>query len=189
MRRCQRCGWEHMEEDWPILDAAVAVIRLADVADSCGLQGVSPSHRPLVALGPGYGLRVPAVHKAAGRAHRSCSGQSNATLSLRDFCTHTKAPRQACNSVLRSPPGHLRHCNTQGTQSCLHLEQGPGGLMTMCAQGKFGSTVPVSLLGCQLACEAATACTSIAYNAVLEECFLKSGQTLAVCTVCPLQPS
>ena len=52
-------------------------------------------------------------------------------------------------------------------------------------QGKFGSTVPVTLLGCQLACEAADTCTSIAYNSVLEECFLKSGQTLQVCTVWP----
>ena len=56
-------------------------------------------------------------------------------------------------------------------------------LVPGCKQGKIGSTVNVSLLGCQLACEAADTCTSIAYNAVLEQCFLKSGQTLQVCTV------
>ena len=65
-------------------------------------------------------------------------------------------------------------------------------------QGKYGSTIPVSLLGCQLACAAATTCTSIAYNAVLQQCFLKSGggsRTCAVrpCTFCPaaaaFQPS
>lgn len=52
-----------------------------------------------------------------------------------------------------------------------------------CAQGKYGSTVPVSLFGCQLACEAALTCTAITYNEVLQQCFLKAGASTSTCKV------
>ena len=50
-------------------------------------------------------------------------------------------------------------------------------------QAGYGSVIPVSILGCQIACESAAGCDSISYNAVVEECYLKNGASQATCTV------
>ena len=47
-----------------------------------------------------------------------------------------------------------------------------------------GSLEPVSLQGCQQACNiAGLSCTSLAYNPALQECFLKTGASSQTCQV------
>ena len=50
-------------------------------------------------------------------------------------------------------------------------------------QGGFGSLVAVSVLGCEIACEAATGCDSFSFNAVQQQCFLKNGGSKTTCPV------
>ena len=87
----------------------------------------------------------------------------------------------------------LQSAASQASKACKACRRSRGALShspapeqasVLCmAQGQYGSTVPVSLFGCQLACEAALRCTSLAYNAVLQQCFLKSGAGTHTCTV------
>ena len=50
-------------------------------------------------------------------------------------------------------------------------------------QGGFGSLVAVSILGCEIACEAAVGCDAFSYNAVQQQCFLKNGASKTTCPV------
>ena len=49
-------------------------------------------------------------------------------------------------------------------------------------QGGAGSIVPVSVQGCQIACEMLQpACTSFSYNPTVQQCFPKQGGQRATC--------
>ena len=47
----------------------------------------------------------------------------------------------------------------------------------------FGNVLPVSVEGCQLACQAAPACDSVSYNTASQLCFLKAGPSSSNCSV------
>jgi PAN domain len=51
-------------------------------------------------------------------------------------------------------------------------------------QNGFGTLLPVSVQGCQIACSmAGTACEAISYNPTLEACYLKAGGSATDCPV------
>jgi PAN domain len=51
-------------------------------------------------------------------------------------------------------------------------------------QNGFGTLLPVSVQGCQIACSmAGTACEAISYNPTLEACYLKAGGSANDCPV------
>ncbi len=57
------------------------------------------------------------------------------------------------------------------------------------SQKGFGNVLPVSAVGCQLACEAAEGCDSVSYNVASQLCFLKAGPSFSDCSVRRYLPS
>ena len=56
-------------------------------------------------------------------------------------------------------------------------------------QNGFGTLLPVSVQGCQIACSmASAACGAISYNPTLEACYLKAGGSATDCPVCIAPP-